>query len=190
MAINAQYSYWEIFYNPDIPIWERVAWAAVSPIAIPAAAIGLLQGCDSSKSSAEPEPESVSQKNSIDEYVSQCDGIAMWMSEVAACGQYPHQTNAKGYPSSASLYVPPDQDQWNVDRLLSTDKCIIKCGWWTPDQPKYNETSGLCEYLLVVPQGNVTYANGSPYIGETTITTEKSKAYGYFDYCLGQGYLP
>lgn len=156
--------------------------------------ISAFSGCDSSKKSpADPAmSEPRSPKNPIDEYLDKCDGAAKRMSEVAACGQFPHQTNAKGYPSSASLYVPPDQDQWNVDRLLSTGRCMVKCGWWTPDQPKYKRASGFCEYLLVVPQGDSTRSNGNPRIDETIITTEKSKAnaYEYFEYCLGKGDLP
>lgn len=165
-----------------------IVWGVV------AAAAYFASGCSDNKEegSATDSGHANPLKNSTDEYVSKCDDAAKRMSEVAACGQYPHQTYAKGYPSSSSLYVPLDQDQWNVDRLLSNGKCMIKCEWWTPDQPKYNETSGLCEYLLVVPQGNSTGSNGNPYIDETTITTERSKsnAYEYFEYCLGEGYLP
>lgn len=154
--------------------------------------ISAFSGCESSKSPAkpaipEPEPEPVSPKNPIDEYVSQCDDAAKRMSEVAACGQFEHQTNVPGYSSSASLYIPPNDDQWNVDRLLSKDQCMIKCAWAAPAEPKYNNTGGLCEYFLRVSKNLPHF---SPYIYESTVTTEKSRSYGYFDYCLGYGYLP
>lgn len=43
--MKVRYSYWEIFYNPDIPLHERVAWAAASPVALPLAALSSLSGC-------------------------------------------------------------------------------------------------------------------------------------------------
>lgn len=45
LTMKVRYSYWEIFYNPDIPLHERVAWAAASPLVIPAMALGILSGC-------------------------------------------------------------------------------------------------------------------------------------------------
>lgn len=164
-----------------------IVWGAV------AAAAYFASGCSDNKSDNQEEggtPESGDAnafKNPIDEYVSQCDGVAKRMSEVAACGQFEHQTNVPGYSSSASLYIPPNDDQWNVDRLLSKDQCMIKCAWAVPAEPKYNNTGGLCEYFLRVSKNLPHF---SPYIYESTVTTEKSKSYGYFDYCLGYGYLP
>lgn len=165
-----------------------IVWGVV------AAAAYFASGCsDNKEGSATESGDANALKNSTDEYLNKCDGAAKRMSEVAACGQFPHQSYVKEYPSSTSVYVPPDTDKWNVDRLLSTGQCMIKCSWMVPDQPKYKRTGGLCEYLLAMPQLNMTYRNGSPYIYETTVTTEKSKgnAYEYFDYyCLGHGDLP
>lgn len=43
-----RYSYWEIFYNPKIPLIERVGLAALSPLVIPGAAVAAvlsMEGC-------------------------------------------------------------------------------------------------------------------------------------------------
>lgn len=45
--MKVAYSYWQIFYDPDIPLAERIGWAAVSPVAIPVALLGSLGGCTS-----------------------------------------------------------------------------------------------------------------------------------------------
>lgn len=54
MVIHTTYSYFEIFYNPDIPLWERVGWAATFPIAAPLAVLGIA-GC-SVKETHDPLP--------------------------------------------------------------------------------------------------------------------------------------
>ena len=41
--MKVDYSYWQIFYDPDIPLADRVGWAALAPIAIPLS----LAGCSS-----------------------------------------------------------------------------------------------------------------------------------------------
>jgi hypothetical protein len=51
------YSYWEIFYNPDIPLIERVGWATLSPVVIPGtAALAILSVGGCSTPSHEPLP--------------------------------------------------------------------------------------------------------------------------------------
>lgn len=48
MTIRTNYSYSEIFYDPDIPLVERVGWAALSPfVLVGAAAVAVLsmEGC-------------------------------------------------------------------------------------------------------------------------------------------------
>ncbi len=39
MAVRTRYSYFEIFYDPDIQPAERVGWAALSPVAVPFIAV-------------------------------------------------------------------------------------------------------------------------------------------------------
>lgn len=49
-----KYSYFEIFYNPDIPLLERVGWAALSPFVIPAAAAAAVLSMGGCATSHEP----------------------------------------------------------------------------------------------------------------------------------------
>lgn len=51
-----KYSYFEIFYNPDIPLLERVGWAALSPLVIPAAAAVAVLSMGGCSTSHEPLP--------------------------------------------------------------------------------------------------------------------------------------
>ncbi len=51
MAIRTDYAYSEIFYDPDIPLAERVGWAALSPFALVGAvavAVLSMEGCTTS----------------------------------------------------------------------------------------------------------------------------------------------
>lgn len=51
------YSYWEIFYNPDIPLLERIGGAILFPIAAPLAVLSSTPGCTLQPDTPAPLPE-------------------------------------------------------------------------------------------------------------------------------------
>lgn len=62
------YNYFEIFYNPDIPLIERIGWATLSPVVIPgAAALAALSlgGCSTPPHDPMPFPKTEEKRRSF-----------------------------------------------------------------------------------------------------------------------------